>query len=340
MDNVRVRKPLKFIKMRFVHEPDPGPKWQKVFEKAWPYYKNWFLSEGYGARPGYLTSFRAFRDHFPELVPTYNKLVKLGGDGDLEARYLTQYCPPAYMSGCSQIAWTREAPTLIRNYDYSPELFEGLVLYTDWCQPVMGVVDCSWGLLDGINGSGLSISLTFGGRKLVGKGFGIPLLVRYMLEVCTTVQEAVEVAKSIPVHMAYNLTFLDASGDFMTAYLSPDREPVFERSPVGTNHQLTVEWEDYAALTATMERRRLLENAWFNPTVSKEKVIKMFLNPPLFNTKYEKAFGTLYTSAYNTLTRSVELIWPEKRITQTFDNFQEGKVMVKLHPFVSTKFAM
>ena len=41
--------------------------------------------------------------------------------------------------------------------------------------------DCLWGLLDGINDAGLAVSLAFGGRA-TREGFGIPLVVRYLLE--------------------------------------------------------------------------------------------------------------------------------------------------------------
>ena len=60
--------------------------------------------------------------------------------------------------------------------------------------------DCLWGLLDGINDSGLAVSLTFGGRKDVGDGFAIPLVVRYVLETCDTVAEArAALARVVPV---------------------------------------------------------------------------------------------------------------------------------------------
>ena len=34
------------------------------------------------------------------------------------------------------------------------------------------MLDCLWGLLDGVNDAGLALSLTFGGRPQVGAGFG------------------------------------------------------------------------------------------------------------------------------------------------------------------------
>ena len=49
---------------------------------------------------------------------------------------------------------------------------------------MLGMSDCLWGLLDGVNDAGLAVSLTFGGRRDVGDGFAIPLVVRYLLETC------------------------------------------------------------------------------------------------------------------------------------------------------------
>ena len=51
------------------------------------------------------------------------------GGGDLEARFLSLWCPPAHIAGCSQMVWLnpagKEGPALLRNYDYSPALLEG-----------------------------------------------------------------------------------------------------------------------------------------------------------------------------------------------------------------------
>ncbi len=66
------------------------------------------------------------------------------------------------------------------------------MLYTKWLKPVIGMSDCTWGLLDGMNADGLSASLAFGGRKISGDGFGIPLVIRYLLETASTVDEAVD----------------------------------------------------------------------------------------------------------------------------------------------------
>ena len=221
-----------------VSEDKPGPKWQSRFQALWPAYERWYLSEGIGARPTYLSALRAFKEHMPELVPTYEKLTELAGGGDIAARFLTFYCPPPYLSGCSQAIWPGKEPLLVRNYDYAPQLSDGLVLETKWNgMRVMGISDGLFGMVDGINEAGLAVSLTFGGRKIAGEGFGVPIIVRYILEFCRTADEAAAVLARIPCHMAYNVTVIDQKRRFHTVYLSPDREAVVTDSPVATNHQ-------------------------------------------------------------------------------------------------------
>lgn len=319
-----------FIYLRSISEDKPGEKWSANFEKVWPYYKKWFLSQGYSGRPGYLTSSQQLKAHMPELFPLYETLCELVGGGDLESRFLSQYTPPPFMSGCSQIAWTRDANLLIRNYDYSPRLFEGVLFKTNWLKPVMGISDCTWGLLDGINANGLSVSLTFGGRNITGKGFGIPLVVRYLLETCGSAAEAVETLKKMPVHMSYNLTILDSRKNFATVYLSPDRPPAITDTPIGVNHQLTVEWNDYAVVSATLQRQKFLEECLFNPTETHRTIKQKFLQPPLYNTNFERGFGTLYTAVYDPEKRNCELRWPGRKKKFSFTHFDEEKLQINL----------
>lgn len=307
-------------------EEKPGEKWKALFDRTWPHYKTWFLSEGPGERKGYLTSSTAFNRYMPELTPLFEKLLELAGDGDLEGRFLSMYCPPAYMSGCSQVAWTKDSTSLIRNYDYSFKMFEGTMLSTNWLQPVIGVSDCTWGLLDGMNASGLAASLTFGGRKVVGDGFGIPIIIRYILEIARTVEEGIAILNRVPVHMAYNVTLIDGSGNFSTVYLSPDRKPVIVNTPVATNHQVEVEWGDYAALTGTIERKRFLEEMVSSPYETEATMLNRFLYPPLYNTNFDKSFGTLYTIIYRVNAKNIEVLWPDRHIIQSFDVFKEEKV--------------
>lgn len=266
----------------------------------------------------------------PELQSLFKDLCELAGGGDVEARFLSQYCPPPFMSGCSQIAWTRDANFLIRNYDYSPRLFEGVLFKTNWLKPVIGISDCTWGLLDGMNADALSISLTFGGRNISGQGFGIPLVMRYVLETCSSTAEAIKVFSRIPVHMSYNVTILDKEKHFATVFLSPDRPVSIVDTCIGTNHQHSVEWEDYGAMSATLPRMQFLESCLYNPEETSRTIKQKFHHPPLYNTQFEKSFGTLYTAVYDLEKMECQLRWPGKKKRFSFDEFEEEKLQINL----------
>ena len=57
------------VSLSSIREDRPGPKWRARFETFWPSYREWFLSEGYLARPGYVPSVKKLRQHMPELMP-------------------------------------------------------------------------------------------------------------------------------------------------------------------------------------------------------------------------------------------------------------------------------
>ena len=308
-----------------IEEAYPGPKWQSLFQRHWSAYERWFLSEGHRARPFYLSSLRALQKHMPELMPTYERLVDLAGGGDTAARFLSLHCPPPYVSGCSQAVWIGSVPLLVRNYDYSPQLFEGVILKTAWNgHQVIATSDCLWGVVDGMNEDGLSISLTFGGRRVVGEGFGVPLVLRYVLEFCTTVAEAAEVLKRVPTHMAYNVTILDRSGAFLTVYIAPDRPAVAKAAPVTTNHQQRVEWHQHARATATVERERFLNFRLRDSADNPDRLVQAFLHSPVYSTAYARGFGTLYTAVYRPAAGEVEYLWPNGIWKQSFRQFDEG----------------
>jgi len=294
-----------------VSEAKPGPRWAGLFADRWDAYRRWFLSEGIDARQTYLAGLRAMRKVMPELVPTYEALCEAVGGGDLEARFLSYYCPPRYLSGCSQAVWPGKEPMLVRNYDYAPELSDGVILHSRWNDRwVLGVSDGLFGLVDGINQAGLAVSLTFGGRTIVGDGFGVPLILRYVLEFCDTADDAAEALKRIPCHMAYNVTAVDRAGRHMTAYLSPDRGAVITDARVATNHQEHVEWHQHARATATVERERFLLQRLTLHDEPAERFTAAFLRPPLYSTAYGRGFGTLYTAVYWPKRGIAEYRWP------------------------------
>ena len=124
---------------------------------------------------------------------------------------LTLWDPPRFLPGCSQAVIVEPEIAVCRNYDYSPELWERVVYSSRFGdRQVIGNNDCLWGLIDGMNSDGLVISLSFGGRRGSGPGFAVSLVVRYLLEVASSTEQAREILARMPVAMAYNLTIVDA----------------------------------------------------------------------------------------------------------------------------------
>jgi predicted choloylglycine hydrolase len=314
-----------------IDEDRPGPKWRRMFDRHWHAYSRWFVRDGIRARPTYLASLKAMRAHMPELIPAYEAIAAAAGDGDLEARFLSMWCPPIYVGGCSQAIITGPDPALIRNYDFSPRLLEGTWYASRFNgKRVVAVADCLWGVLDGINEDGLAVSLSFGGRTAAGPGFGIPIVLRYVLEFAGTTSEAIAMLRRIPVHMSYSVALIDRAGHHATVYVNPDRPAEVLERRVSTNHQRQVEWARHAETTKSVEREVALEKTLSSPK-SAEDVLANFLRPPVYQTAYGRGYGTLYTAFYKPQEGSVDLIWPGVRWHQSCSEFKEETRTIRFH---------
>ncbi|HSI56377.1 MAG TPA: C45 family peptidase [Ideonella sp.] len=326
------------IQVRFqsLIEDQPGPAWQALFKRLWPGYRAWFLRSGAVGRPSYLECRRALREHLPALVPTWEKLVELAGGGDVEARFLSLWCPPPYIAGCAQAVWVDPAghaePALLRNYDFAPALLEGSWLATRWHgSQVLAMGDCLWGALDGQNEAGLAASLSFGGRTVSGTGFGVPLVLRYLLEVAGTTAEAVKLLQRVPLSMSYSITLLDARADWATVFVAPDRPAEVVRQRAVTNFQHRIEWPQHATATRSAERLECL-NAQLAAAASSQQVVDALLQPPLFQSGYLRGYGTLYTAMYQPRSGRVALAWPGERWEQALGAVERGQRLVRYAP--------
>jgi predicted choloylglycine hydrolase len=218
-----------------------------------------------------------------------------------------------------------EEPALLRNYDFAPGLLEGTWLATRWRgQRVAAMGDCIWGVLDGLNEAGLAASLSFGGRTVSGTGFGIPLVLRYLLEVAQDTAEAVRLLERVPVSMCYSITLLDRHGDWATVFVAPDRPTEVTRRKVVTNFQHQVDWPEHARATHSVERLESLQAQIDGPGTLAEASAAL-LREPLFQSAWLRGYGTLYGAVYRPRSGSVELLWPDQRWTQTLATFAEGE---------------
>lgn len=309
-------------------------QWQAVFRDYWPAYEAWFRrNKQAGINPEALQqSHRQLAKIMPEMLPLYESFRNASNDCPVAAQFLTGYQPPAYLVSCSQAVLLDEEPVLIRNYDLSPELSENLVTQSQWQgQDIIGTNECLWGLDDGMNKSGLAASLTFGGSNKVGKGFGIPFILRYTLQTCVNVKQAIKVLQRVPSHMAYNVTLLDRKGAFATVMMAPGQDAVVTRERCITNHQARVTWPQQAAFSKTQERKQFLDQLLARGKVNEQQLREAFLSAPLLATNYPQKFGTVYTAAYRPLSESMSYHWPgEEAWLHSFANFKAREKTVIL----------
>jgi len=247
---------------------------------------------------------------------------------------LSMWRLPAFAVGCSQVVLPGEKPALVRNYDYDQALFEAVIASTDYSgsRRVLGTSDMLWGLLDGMNEDGLAVSLTFGGRPDVGEGFGIPIVLRYVLETCATVEQAVSALRRIPVSQSYNVALVDSVGHHATVFVAPGQPAEVSELHATTNHRLDqVEHPTHAARFNSVGRLSRLDGLRSGDPSSRQLVAAM-LAPPIHNDQFEAGFGTLYTAVYRPQTRDVEYRWPSQNWTFGFDRFEEGERRVVWDP--------
>jgi predicted choloylglycine hydrolase len=309
-----------------------SPQWQALFSQSWPGWRAWYVGRGGAQKPQLAEAVRALHRYMPELVPVWERLVELAGGDELAARFLTFWRPPAYLVHCSQaVLLDHEGPLLVRNYDFDPRLNEATVLNSAWTgRRVIATTEGIAGVADGINEDGLAASLAFGGRAVTGPGFGIPLILRYVLEVCDRVPVAVGVLRRVPSHMSYNVTLIDREGEHATVHVAPDRPTIVTRKRVTTNHQRRIEWPEQARFSRTLERQRHLESLVADPARRAEELIRSFLEPPLFSTDYQHQFGTVYTAAYRPAAGSLVLHWRDgEPWLHSFSSFLENRRPVR-----------
>ncbi|SRR5690554_2764121 len=314
------------MKFFAVSEALPAEKWRNRFTETWPRYRDWYLSEGVGSRPTVEEARIAIAAHMPELLPLYDRVCRLVSSDEIAQRALSLFRTPPIISGCSVAIAPSSEPILVRNYDFTPEFFEGTILHSQWLDHDVLATSEAWiGCLDGLNSKGLAVALTFGGRLAHGReGFQTPLLLRYALETCSTITEAIKTLERLPAQTVSNVVLLDRSGDYAVAFLSPDRPMVVRKRAVTTNHQLALEWPEGNSWSETAERADLLDRLRAT-TPDLATFVSAFHQLPLYRTAYSEGLGTLYTVMIRPASGVVEYSWPQENPWKhRIGNFLEG----------------
>ena len=312
-------------------EERPGPRWLALYNATWAAYRQWYTHQGLAARPSLAECRVALRRHMPELLPIWERLSELTKEDPLAARMLAMWRLPAFAVGCAQTVLPGERPVLVRNYDYDQALFEGVIASTNYSgqRRVIGTSDMLWGLLDGMNEDGLAVSLTYGGRPGRGsEGFGIPLVLRYLLETCGTVREAVAALRRIPVALSYNVALADTHSDHATVFVAPGETAKVSRIKATTNHCLdTVEYPERAARFNSLGRQEALLTL-HREGAGADDTIAAMLTAPLRSLEFDAGFGTLYTASYDQAAGTANWHWPGESWSRSYDDPDAERTVV------------
>lgn len=293
-------------------------RWAEMAQELWPLLEEW-VGEESRTRAGAAADRELFARHMPELLPVLDRLAgqldRAGG-----AELLAQVGLKPFFANCSQ---TGVDGVLLRNYDFDPRYCGRVVLSSNFLRPVIGMSEILWGLLDGMNDAGLAVSLTFGGRMVHGRGFSIMMVIRYLLETCETVDEAVRTLERLPIATAQNLTLVDGT-ESRTVHVGPDIPVTPTDEVCTTNHQHAPVPEATEVFTETGARLAAIRAAGEQDGDRVTAVLEALLRPPLYRVHYDQGFGTIYTAAYRPAEGTVSYLWPEDRWDQSFEKFEPG----------------
>ncbi|TPQ24031.1 C45 family autoproteolytic acyltransferase/hydolase [Streptomyces sporangiiformans] len=285
-------------------------RWAAHTQPMWPLAEGWMTEES-RTPEGATRARKLFETHMPELVPVLDRLAgqldRPGGE-----TFLTLAALRPFFAGCSQ---TGVGGTLLRNYDFDPDDCEGTIVSSHFLRPVIGMQDAGWGLLDGMNDAGLAASLTFGGRFVHGPGFAIIVVLRYLLETCETIDEALDKLRPIPIGIPQNVTLVDAERA-VTVFVGPDIPLTEAPDACATNHQHLPVPDEQEQFTRTQERLAAVRTAGVD--------VPAMLKPPLYQSAYDKGMGTVYTAAYRPSEGRVTYHWPTESWEQSFTAFAAG----------------
>jgi len=153
---------------------------------------------------------------------------------------------------------------------------------------------------------------------------------RYILEFCSSSQQAISALKRIPINMPYNITVVDRQGDAKTIIICPGQAVKVISAAFATNHQQGGIIEDLDAIADSYAREQYLSTHLSDPRQADAPLVNLFLKAPLLRKQSDwHGWGTLYTARYQPLLGIVELHWPNGQIlSQSFDLFIENDINV------------
>ena len=163
---------------------------------------------------------------------------------------------------------------------------------------------------DGVNEHGLAAGLTFMYPTKIAPGFNAGMLVRYVLERCRTVEEAIEAIRKLPVGSAQAITLADRSGAAAVVECNCESLEVIRPGDGGavfsTNHFVSRALTPYQTqmedTVHSHERYETMERAFAQRKTWTAGQIQSLLSGKMgFMCQYDRSLGmdTVWSSVYD-----------------------------------------
>ena len=196
-----------------------------------------------------------YEKYFPEILEEIRGIAD-GQQMEFEELYtflLSMYCFE-FTNRCTCFAFKKDDEVIFgRNSDFLVELeklYDSSFYKLNSGYSFIGNTTAFTEIEDGVNEYGLAVGLTFVYPRVRKPGLNAGMLVRYVLEKCKTIKEAVAVLKKLPIASAQTLTLADRTGDMAVIECNPYKfvEIVPEKNEsfvAASNNFFSQEMEEY-----------------------------------------------------------------------------------------------
>ena len=255
-----------------------------------------------------------YQKYYPEILEEIKGIAKGQGTSyqDMLAFLLSMYCFE-FNNKCTCIAYSDQKNIFLgRNSDFLVQiekLYMNCLYSLDHGYAFNGNTTAFVEMEDGVNEFGLAIGLTFVYSLDIAPGFNGGMLVRYLLEKCKTVFQAIKVLQTIPIASSQTITLADASGEIAVvecnskdiSIIYPDKKGYV----VTTNHFNSINMSKYTDYQIdnwhSLERYHVALNALNNNNISKETILDILSGKYGFMCQYDRKTGadTVWSVGYD-----------------------------------------
>ena len=177
-----------------------------------------------------------YRDYYPQLLEEIQGIAdgqKLSSEV-LETILFSMYSF-RYDNHCTCFAVSNNNEILFaRNSDFLvsiEKLYMNCIYSLDTGYAFNGNTTAYVEMEDGVNQHGLAAGLCFVYPKHVKPGFNAGMLIRYILEKCKTVSEAIEALQNLPTSSSQTITLADSSGEIAVVECNCEKLTIIRPEP-------------------------------------------------------------------------------------------------------------